>query len=79
MLRLAGLAVLLDAILVVLPIPFGNTAPAVAVLALALGLTMNDGLMVLAGMVLTVIALAVDAVLVWAGWQAVSALVSWLF
>jgi hypothetical protein len=78
-LRLTGMAVLLNAILVVLPIPFGNTAPAIAILALALGLTTNDGLMVLVGMALTAIALAIDAVLVWAGWQAVSALFTWLF
>jgi hypothetical protein len=40
---------------------------------------MDDGLVVLAGMALTGIALAIDAVLIWAGWQAVSALFTWLF
>jgi hypothetical protein len=77
MTRLAGLAVLLDAILVVLPVPFGNTAPSIAIIVLALGLTMRDGYAVLGGLILTLAALLIDAVLLWAGWQAVSSLFDW--
>lgn len=76
--RLAGLAVLLDAILVVLPVPFGNTAPAVAVIVLALGLAMHDGFALLGGLILTLVALLIDAVLLWAGWQAASSVFDWL-
>jgi len=79
MLRIVGLAALVNAVLVVLPVPFGNTAPAIATLVLALGLTMRDGYAVLAGMVLTGIALLIDAVLLWTGYQAVTALFGWLF
>jgi hypothetical protein len=76
MLRLCGIAAFVDAVLIVLPIPFGNTAPAIAVIVLALGLTAGDGVAVLAGLGLSVVAIMVDVTLIWAGWQAVSALVA---
>jgi hypothetical protein len=66
-------------VLVVLPVPFGNTAPAVATLVLALGLTTGDGLAVLAGLVLTFAAILIDVLFVWAGYQAVVATFAWLF
>src|SRR4051794_33894928 len=79
MLRVAGIAALVNAVLVVLPVPFGNTAPAIATLVLALGLTMRDGYAVLVGMVLTALALLIDGLLLWTGYQAVTALFGWLF
>ncbi len=79
MLRIAGVAALVNAVLVVLPVPFGNTAPAVATLVLALGLTTRDGYAALAGIVLTGVAVLIDALLLWSGYQAVAALFSWLF
>src|SRR4051812_5774608 len=79
MLRIIGVAALVNAVLVVLPVPFGNTAPAIATLILALGLTMRDGYAVLVGMALTALALLIDGLLLWTGYQAVTALFGWLF
>ncbi len=45
----AALMLMLQGILLALPIPFGNIAPALAIAALALGLLTGDGLGVLAG------------------------------
>ena len=47
--RLIGLACALIAVVLVLPIPFANLAPALALTMFALGLTRRDGLLVLAG------------------------------
>jgi hypothetical protein len=69
--RLAGAAALVNAVLVVLPIPFGNTAPAVASLILALGLIASNARTVLAGAGATVAALAIDAAFVAIAWEAV--------
>ncbi|MGZ8996510.1 MAG: exopolysaccharide biosynthesis protein [Rhodospirillales bacterium] len=62
--RLLGLVVLVNAVLIILPIPLGNTLPAMAVMSLALGLIARDGLAVAAGLGLSVTALAVSAALV---------------
>lgn len=62
--RLLGLVVLVNAILIILPIPFGNTLPAMAVMTSALGLIARDGLAVAAGIGLSVAALAASAALV---------------
>jgi hypothetical protein len=62
--RLAGLAATLIAVVLVLPIPFANLLPALAVGLIALGLTRKDGAMVLAGyglMGLAVVAIAFGA------------------
>ncbi|MDZ7921852.1 exopolysaccharide biosynthesis protein [Rhodoferax sp.] len=68
------------ALVIFLPIPFGNVVPAVALLLIGLGLVFEDGLALLAGAALgflLVITLAVLAVSgaqwlpqVWAAWQA---------
>jgi hypothetical protein len=67
--RAIGLAALTCGVLIVLPVPFGNTAPAVATVLLAAGLVIGDGIAVLAGLGCTVLALAVDACLVLAGYE----------
>jgi hypothetical protein len=74
MLRLIGLACLINGILIVLPIPFGNTAPALAVLLLALGLTACDGLAALVGLALSGAALAIDLGLIFLGYQGLASL-----
>ena len=56
--RLAGLCVLLLSLLIALPVPGTNTPLALIVLVLALGLIRGDGLLIAAGMVLTVVATA---------------------
>lgn len=45
----AAVMLMLQGVLLALPIPFGNAAPALAIAALALGLLTGDGLGVLAG------------------------------
>jgi hypothetical protein len=67
--RAIGVAALTCGVLIVLPVPFGNTAPAVATVLLAAGLVIGDGIAVLAGLGCTVLALAVDACLVLAGYE----------
>ena len=79
-------ALLANAVILALPIPFDNLFPAWALLLFALALLERDGLMALAGWVLTVVTLAWTALLltvyrdapglVWswvkAGWQALA-------
>jgi len=61
------LMVALQALLVALPVPFGNTLPGIAIVLLALGLARGDGAVVAAGHVTGVLAVAVLAGLVAAG------------
>jgi len=51
-----GLVIFLLAIVLVLPIPLGNTLPALAISFMALGVLEKDGLWVLAGLVTAVVA-----------------------
>jgi hypothetical protein len=78
-LRVFGLASLINGILIVLPIPFGNTAPAIAMLLLSLGLVTGDGIAVAAGLVATIIAVVIDAALVGLGFTAIVSLAGSLF
>lgn len=76
MLRPLGLLVLLMGVLIALPIPFGNTVPGIAVLVIALGLVVRDGLAVAVGVALSLVAVAVSAGLVAAGyWMVAKAVV----
>lgn len=77
--RLVGAAGLLDGVLIVLPIPFGNTAPALAMLIVALGLIVGDGLAVGAGLLATLVALAADLGLIVLGYSALAGLLTTLF
>jgi len=77
--RVIGLASLLNGVLIVLPIPFGNTAPAVAMIVLALGFIVGDGLAVAIGLAFTTLAFVLDVGLIFLGFTAVSALLTSLF
>jgi len=55
-----GVLVFLLAFLIALPIPFGNTLPALTVIAIALALAHRDGAVVLASLVMAVAAGAVS-------------------
>ena len=57
--RVIGVACTLIALILVLPIPFANLAPAAALGLFALGLTRRDGLLVLAGYGLLALAVLV--------------------
>ena len=65
-----GLLCLVLAVVLSLPIPLGNTLPALATSVLALGVLERDGLWVLAGTALAAFALAVVSGVVWAMAQA---------
>lgn len=74
--RVVGLAALVCGVLIVLPVPFGNTAPALAVIVLAVGLLAGDGAAVFAGLGLAAAALILDALLLAAGYEAILAIVA---
>ena len=59
--RLVGVACTLVAVVLVLPIPFANLVPALALGAFSLGLTRKDGLLVLAGYGLAALTVAMIA------------------
>jgi hypothetical protein len=65
--RLIGLACLLMAVLLFLPIPFANAVPAMAIIALGLALSERDGLWLAAGLAGSVLAVAFVAALVGGG------------
>lgn len=62
--RVIGGVIVVMALLIALPIPFGNTLPGLAVLALSLGLARQDGIAVLVGLSLAVLACGVSVALV---------------
>ncbi|MBN8929292.1 MAG: hypothetical protein BGO51_27875 [Rhodospirillales bacterium 69-11] len=76
--RAIGLAAFVCGVLIVLPVPFGNTAPAIAVILMGLGLLAGDGLAVLAGLAAAALALVVDLLLLAAGWAALVHLSTWI-
>lgn len=61
--RLLGLALLAMSVLLSLPLPLGNVLPALGISAVALGLIERDGLWVLAGLLLGLLALGQAALL----------------
>jgi hypothetical protein len=64
---LLGIPVFILAVAIALPIPFGNTAPALALLVFALGFIARDGAAIAAALVLAVAAIAWTAFLFFAG------------
>ena len=59
----------LMALLIVLPIPFGNVLPAIAVALFGLALALRDGALVLAGGVVAGAACMVPVGMAWGAWQ----------
>ncbi|MFO1062049.1 MAG: exopolysaccharide biosynthesis protein [Dongiaceae bacterium] len=64
---LLALPVLAVALVITLPIPFGNAVPAVALIVIALGLMARDGVAILCGLGISVVALAWTGLLLFAG------------
>ncbi len=62
-------------LIIALPIPFGNLAPAIALVAFAVGFLARDGLAILAALVLAAIAFGWTAVLLAAG----ASIVEWVY
>lgn len=69
--RVAGLIILGLAIVLSMPIIFGNFLPAFAVLLMALAILARDGAMMVAGWVVSVIAVAVVGLVIYVGIEAV--------
>ena len=79
MARFNGLVLVFAGLLLMAPfglVPFSNTAPAVAILLLTMGMLQRDGLFVLLGYVATVLTVIYFSVLFYAAWQAGGALFS---
>ncbi|MGH6659794.1 MAG: exopolysaccharide biosynthesis protein, partial [Sphingomicrobium sp.] len=68
--RVIGAICLLLSILLWLPIPLGNHAPAITMTAFALGLIYRDGLLVIVGAIGTVVSIALVSVTLAAFWLA---------
>jgi len=61
--NIIGIIVFALALVIMLPLPFSNLPPAIALLCLSLGLLERDGLMVIFGLISTVIALIIGVIL----------------
>ncbi len=73
---LIGMLTFILALVIMLPIPFGNLPPAFAVLVLSLGLLEKDGVLILLGLALTAIAFAIGSVMAVVLIEGVSALLA---
>ncbi|MDO1584071.1 exopolysaccharide biosynthesis protein [Rhizobium oryzicola] len=67
-----GVVVLVMAILIALPIPFGNILPGLSVFLIALGIAERDGVAIGAGLLFGVAALAFSGFIFWGGWALMS-------
>lgn len=76
--RLIGAVCTLLALVLILPIPFGNLLPALAVAVLAFALVQRDGVLALIGYLLATISVLVLALTAGAVVQAVKHLLSWI-
>ena len=64
---LVGLVIFVLGLVMILPIPFvGNMPPAIAASVIALGMTERDGLIVVIGLVVSVVAVVVASATTWA-------------
>ena len=68
--RLAGVVAIVLALMIMLPIPFANGVPAIAICLLALGISERDGLWLGAGVIVGAIAAGIVAGLFLAGFAA---------
>jgi len=73
--RLLGLVFIVLAAIVSLPIPLGNQPPAIAMAFIALGVVERDGLYVIIGLVIAVIAVAIATAVVAGGAAAIFLLI----
>lgn len=77
--RLVGLVCMLLAILLALPILFGNFPPGFAILLMSLGLIAQDGAFILAGLIAAVVAAAIITLVLAVGMGAIRFALSGLF
>lgn len=76
--RVLGVIFLILATIVALPIPLGNWPPAIAMTVIALGLVERDGVLVLVGTLIGIVALVVALAVVGAGVAAIWIAFTWL-
>ena len=77
--RFNGLVLIFAGLLLMAPfglIPFSNTAPAVAILFLTMGMLQRDGLFILLGYLATILTVIYFSSLLYAAWRAGGALLS---
>ncbi|HUH86464.1 MAG TPA: exopolysaccharide biosynthesis protein [Pusillimonas sp.] len=77
MARFNGVVLVFAALLLMAPfglVPFSNTAPAIAILLLTMGMLQRDGLFVVLGYIATVLTVVYFSVLLYAAWRAGGAL-----
>jgi len=74
--RFIGAFLLVITVALALPIPFGNWLPALSVCIIALGLVERDGIVILIGMAVGIIALTAVAGVIWAGLKALGLLLA---
>lgn len=67
--RATALTVALMSGLIILPIPFGNVLPAIAISLFGLGMVFRDGILMLLGGLVSVLAVLFTATLAWGAWQ----------
>ncbi|NTF08088.1 exopolysaccharide biosynthesis protein [Agrobacterium rubi] len=67
-----GIVIFLMAVLIALPIPFGNMLPGLAVLAIALGLAQRDDVAVLVGLLLAILSVLTSVAIIYGGWALIS-------
>jgi hypothetical protein len=77
--RLIGVAILILALILTLPIPFANWLPAFAIAIVGLALVEKDGAAVLAGLAVGVVSLLVAATVIWGFAKAFLLLFSGMF
>jgi hypothetical protein len=76
--KLVGLASLLGAILISIPIPFGHMLPGFAVLLMSLGFLDRDGVTIIGGIILVLLGVCLDVGIVFAGTEAIYSLFSFV-
>lgn len=67
-----GIVIFLMAVLIALPIPFGNMLPGLAVLVIALGLAQRDDMAVLTGLLLAILSVLTSGAIIYGGWALIS-------
>lgn len=76
-LRLHGLVVLVMAVLIALPIPFGNVLPGLSIFLIGLGLAQRDGVVILVGWAFGLAAVMFTAFLFLGGWWLIRDWLGW--
>ncbi|WP_296097462.1 exopolysaccharide biosynthesis protein [uncultured Agrobacterium sp.] len=69
---LLGIVIFLMAVIIALPIPFGNMLPGITVLIIALAIAQRDELALLGGLLMAVVSLLATLAIVYGGWALIS-------